>query len=74
MLKTVEEFLIKNNIVQKTVIIGFSAGPDSCALALLLSELQSKLNLKLILANFNHNWRKEALLEEEFTKDFAKKN
>ncbi len=73
MLKTAEKFLEKYNIKDKTIIIGFSAGPDSCALALLLNKLKEKYNLKIILAYFNHNWRKEAIKEEEFTKNFAQK-
>lgn len=73
MLETVENFLIKYNIKAKSVIVGFSSGPDSCALALLLNELKQKYNLNLILAYFNHCWRDEAKFEEEFTADFANK-
>ena len=73
MLNEVKSFLDKYKIKNSKVIVGFSAGPDSCALALLLNELKEKYNLKLILAYFNHGWREEALLEEQFTKDFADK-
>lgn len=73
MIKEVEDFLKEYNIKNKTVILGFSSGPDSCALALALNKLKEKYNLNIVLAYFNHNWRKEAKEEEEFTKDFAKK-
>ena len=74
MLLEVKNFLEKYNIKNKKVIVGFSAGPDSCAMAFLLSKLANEFNLKLILAYFNHNWRvEEAKSEEEFTKDFALK-
>lgn len=74
MLKEVENFLEKYNINNKKVIVGFSAGPDSTALAFLLSKLANKYNLEIILAYFNHNWRpQEALLEERFSQEFAKK-
>jgi len=73
MINIIENFLIKYKISSCPVIVGFSAGPDSCALALLLNKLKEKYNLNLILAYFNHGWRKEALLEEDFTKDFSKK-
>ncbi len=73
MIKTVEKFLIENNIKNKSVLIGFSAGPDSCALSLALSLLKEKYALNLTLCYFNHNWRKEAIIEEVFTKKFAKK-
>lgn len=73
MIETVKNFLNKYNIKNKSVVIGFSAGPDSCALAHIISKLQKELNLELILAYFNHGWRKEAQEEERFTVDFAKK-
>lgn len=74
MLETVKNFLKKYNIENKKVIVGFSAGPDSVTLAFLLSKLAKEFNLHLILAYFNHNWRKkEALLEIEFSSDFAKR-
>lgn len=74
MFLTIENFLNKYNIKDKKVIVGFSAGPDSVALAFLLSNLAKKFNIELVLAYFNHNWRpKEALEEEEFSIEFAKK-
>lgn len=74
MLKEIENFLIKHNIQNKKVIVGFSAGPDSTAMAFALNKLSEKYNLKLILAYFNHNWRPiEAKEECCFANDFAKK-
>ena len=74
MILEVKNFLEKYNIKNKKVIVGFSAGPDSSAMAFLLSKLSVEFNLKLVLAYFNHNWRvEEAKKEEEFTKDFALK-
>lgn len=74
MLKCVENFLNEFNIKNKTVILAFSSGPDSVTLALLLNQLKEKFNLEIVLAYFNHGWRKEAKNEEDFTQDFAKKN
>ena len=74
MIKILSDFLKKYNISDTKVMIAFSAGPDSCALAKLLLELKSEYNLEITLAYFNHMWRKEAELEEEFTKEFAVKN
>ena len=73
MIETVSEFLEKYSIKNQKVLVGFSAGPDSCALGFILSELKKKFNLEVVLCYFNHGWRKEALEEESFTKDFAKK-
>ena len=73
MINTVCNFLEKYNIKNESVIIAFSSGPDSCAMARILNELKSDFNLEIVLAYFNHMWRKEAVLEEQFTADFAKK-
>lgn len=73
MIKIVREFLDKYNINSKTIIVAFSAGPDSCALARILNDLKQDYNLKIVLAYFNHMWRCEAYEEEEFTENFAKK-
>lgn len=72
-ISTVENFLNENNIKNKNIILGFSSGPDSTALALIVNELKEKLNLNITLAYFNHGWREEAKEEEFFTKEFAKK-
>ncbi len=72
MLRTLEDFLVKFSIKNKNIIIAFSGGPDSVALAYLMSNLSAKYNLHLILCYFNHGWRKEALNEEIFTENFAK--
>ena len=72
-IETVRNFLKKYNIKNKPVIIGFSAGADSCFLTLILNELKQEFNLDITLAYFNHGWRKEAKDEEEFTINFAKK-
>ena len=73
MYKIVCDFLKQYNIFDTSVIIAFSSGPDSCALARLLNELRDDFNIDITLAYFNHMWRKEAFGEENFTIDFAKK-
>ena len=74
MILKVKNFLEKYNIKNTKVIVGFSSGPDSTALAFILSKLATEFNLELILAYFNHNWRKEEALKEiEFGLDYAKK-
>lgn len=72
-MEKIKKFLDDYDIKNKTVILGFSAGPDSCYLAYFINKLKSVYNLNPILAYFNHGWRKEAKKEEEFTKNFAKK-
>ena len=73
MIDIVLNFLEKYDIKNQKIGLAFSAGPDSCALAYILNELKEKLNLQIVLCYFNHKWRKEAVLEEEFTKNLAQK-
>ena len=73
MINAVSNFLDEYDIKNRSIIIAFSAGPDSCALARLVNELKDEYGLKITLAYFNHMWRKEAFDEENFTKDLAYK-
>jgi tRNA(Ile)-lysidine synthase len=59
------------------VVIGFSGGPDSVALSLILSSLsaQGHLPVKLRLAHLNHRLRgAEADQDEEFCRRFAEEH
>ena len=73
MINIVRDFLNKYEIKNKPVVIAFSSGPDSCALARILNDLKSEFNIEITLAYFNHMWRNEAKMEEEFTAEFADK-
>lgn len=60
----------------KTVIIAISGGADSVSLALALHDLKirKKLDLRFILAHFNHHLRgEESKRDEEFVKNLAEK-
>ena len=60
----------------KTIIIAISGGADSVSLALALDELKQtkKLDLRFVLAHFNHKLRgKESDADEEFVKKIAEK-
>ena len=64
----VAEFLIKYNLQDKTVIVGFSGGFDSMCLLDVLSkikELPDFYDLNVVAAHFNHNWRGEESLREQ---------
>jgi tRNA(Ile)-lysidine synthase len=54
-----------------TVILGFSGGKDSVALALLLQELQKHFPLRLVAAYFNHRLRNDAGEEEKWVRAFC---
>jgi tRNA(Ile)-lysidine synthase len=61
---------------ENSVIIGVSGGADSVSLLASLHELQTskKLNLKIIVAHFNHNLRQaESREDAEFVRNLAQK-
>jgi tRNA(Ile)-lysidine synthase len=60
----------------KTFVVAISGGADSVSLAVALNELRDrkKLNLRFVLAHFNHNLRGDESLEDEnFVKELAAK-
>ncbi len=60
----------------KIFVVAISGGADSVSLALALNELRNgrKLNLRFVLAHFNHNLRGEESAEDErFVKELAEK-
>ena len=54
------------------VILGFSGGKDSVALALLLQRLLRDIPFRLVLAYLNHGLRPDATEEESWVRRFAK--
>ena len=60
-----------NNIKDKYIIVGVSAGPDSMAL---LHMLKNNLKNKIVCAHINHNVRKESDEEELYLKEFCERN
>lgn len=63
-------------VKDKTLVVAVSGGADSCALAFALSELKErkKLDLRFIIAHFNHDLRgEESDADEKFVKNLAGK-
>lgn len=56
---------------RETVVVGVSGGPDSVALAVLLSKLGARLCLKVVLAHFNHGVRSESRRDLCFVREMA---
>ncbi len=54
-----------------TIILGFSGGKDSVALAVLLQELQKHVPFRLVAAYFNHGLRADAGAEEKWVRAFC---
>ena len=71
----VADFITKYNLQDKTIIVGFSGGYDSMCLLNILSELKQQpdfLEMTVVAAHFNHNWRgEESLREQEICRIFA---
>ena len=63
-------YILNDINLEKNIVIGVSAGPDSMCL---LDILQKKTN-KIVVCHINHNVRKESKKEEEFLKDYCQKN
>ncbi len=63
-------------LADETFVVALSGGADSVALALALDDLKrrKKLNLRFVVAHFNHNLRgAESDADEKFVKDLAVK-
>lgn len=73
--QTVESFCLQNNLVvpNRTVIIGFSGGPDSVFLFYFFKSIREKYQLTLIAAHLNHGWRPTADSDQEFCRSLAEK-
>ncbi len=75
MIDRIIKFLKKYELEDKTLIVGFSGGYDSMCLLDILSkikELPEFVDMTVIAAHFNHNWRgEESLQEQEVCRIFA---
>ena len=73
--KKVVDFLEKYSLQDKTIIVGFSGGFDSMCLLDVLSKIKNLpgfIDLNVVAAHYNHNWRgEEALREQEVCRIFA---
>ena len=66
-----DEFLFHKNDI---IVVGCSAGPDSMALVAMLLKLRDKYSLSLVVAHVNHNLREQSLQEENYLREYCKKN
>lgn len=75
MLDRVKDFIIEHNLINKTIIVGFSGGYDSMCLLDILYKIKQEAafyDINVIAAHFNHNWRgEESDKEQEVCRLFA---
>ncbi len=72
--KKLQNFIFHEKLFSRGdgILIGASGGPDSTCLALVLSELREKYNLKISLVHVNYGLRgDDSEDEEKFVKEFA---
>ena len=75
--KKVYEFITKYNLIENgdRVVLGVSGGPDSICMLNILSNISKKklIDFEMIVCHINHGLRENAILDEEFVKDFCEK-
>ena len=66
----------KYNLINENdiVVCGVSGGPDSMTLLSILLKLKEEFHLKIYVAHVNHMLRENAIKDEEYVKEFCKKN
>ncbi|MBO6273248.1 tRNA lysidine(34) synthetase TilS [bacterium] len=66
MINKVLKFIEKYQLFNKTILVGFSGGPDSmCLLDILYSINKDKNLFNLVAVHYNHNWRGDIALHEQ---------
>lgn len=67
------ETIKKYNLIEENdkIILGVSGGPDSIAMLVLLNELKDIFKFEIVVAHINHGIRENAILDEEYVKNFC---
>lgn len=65
-----KKMIMDLNIGKEHIVAAISSGPDSMCLL----DILVKTNYKIVVAHVNHNQRKESIEEENYLKEFCKKN
>ena len=66
----------KYNLIKEgeKIVVGVSGGPDSISLLNALKNIKEKINFEIIVAHINHQIREEADGDEEYVREYCKKN
>lgn len=77
MLKQIEEFVLKNHMIEKDdrFVLGVSGGADSVCLFYVMLELKQKYNIEMMVVHVNHGIRgRDADEDEQFVKRLCERN
>lgn len=77
LIKKIQNFAFHNKLFSsgEKILIGVSGGPDSICLSRVFLEFRNKYDLKIALLHVNYGLRgEESERDEEFVREFAKKN
>ena len=73
----VYKFITKYNLIENgdRVVLGVSGGPDSICMLHILNKIKQKklLDFEIVVCHINHGLRENAILDEEFVKNFCEK-
>jgi tRNA(Ile)-lysidine synthase len=76
LIKTIQNTIFQNNLLEKNykIVVGVSGGPDSVCLLDVLTKLQKKYFLELIIAHVNYGLRgSDSNRDEKFVRGLAEK-
>ena len=69
------ETITKYNLIESgdKIVLGVSGGPDSISMLNILYELKEQLKISICVCHINHGLRKNAVLDEEYVKQYCEK-
>ena len=69
------ETITKYNLIESgdKIVLGVSGGPDSISMLNILYELREKLEISLFVCHINHGLRQNAILDEQYVKQYCEK-
>lgn len=73
LIKNISQWTDRQNLIKQnqTIIIGLSGGPDSLFLLHYLKTREQELNLQLIAAHLDHQWRATSAHDEQFSRNLC---
>ena len=69
------ETITKYNLIESgdKIVLGVSGGPDSISMLNILYELKEKLQISVCVCHINHGLRQNAILDEQYVKEYCEK-